>query len=309
MPAAPVSMTPATGKHYFWQWIPNQYLAVTGDVSQVHFAQPGQDTALVVVVADGLAAVPNELLQAAGILVAYACTPDRTWISGSWEIRPRQKPSNYVYTPTEVLRWETIQAAADEALRIAQKVRSEFDTLVLNGGVVDGGYYTPAVDSEGALSWTPSRSGMPEVSSANIKGPQGATGPQGEKGERGATGLQGAKGDTGPQGSQGLQGIQGAEGVQGAAGYAPVRGTDYWTDEDKQAIINAVLAAIGSSGGGTDNSLLFTVSTSGHLILTYASGTEEPDFALVDGHLILTYPDGTEEPDYEMQNGHLIYTY
>lgn len=56
----------------------------------------------------------------------------------------------------------------------------------------DGGYYQPSVDSAGNLSWTASKSGMPAVDSANIRGPQG---PKGDTG------------DTGPQGPQGPAGI------------------------------------------------------------------------------------------------------
>ena len=37
----------------------------------------------------------------------------------------------------------------------------------------DGGYYTPAVDSDGNLTWTASKTGMPDVAGANIKGPAG----------------------------------------------------------------------------------------------------------------------------------------
>ena len=55
----------------------------------------------------------------------------------------------------------------------------------------DGGYYQPSVDSAGNLSWTASKSGMPAVDSANIRGPQG---PKGDTG------------DTGPQGPQGPAG-------------------------------------------------------------------------------------------------------
>ena len=40
----------------------------------------------------------------------------------------------------------------------------------------DGGYYQPAVDGSGNLTWTASKAGMPAVSGANIKG---ATGPAG----------------------------------------------------------------------------------------------------------------------------------
>lgn len=50
------------------------------------------------------------------------------------------------------------------------------------GSGSDGGYYTPAVDAGGNLSWTPSKSGMPAVSGTNIKG---APGDPGETPERG----------------------------------------------------------------------------------------------------------------------------
>ena len=36
---------------------------------------------------------------------------------------------------------------------------------------------------------------------------------------------------------------QGPQGPQGPAGYTPVKGTDYWTEADKQEIINAVIAS------------------------------------------------------------------
>jgi hypothetical protein len=55
----------------------------------------------------------------------------------------------------------------------------------------DGGYYQPSVDGAGNLTWTASKSGMPAVDSANIRGPQG---PKGDTG------------DTGPQGPQGPAG-------------------------------------------------------------------------------------------------------
>lgn len=71
------------------------------------------------------------------------------------------------------------------------------------GSGEDGGYYQPSVDASGNLSWTASKSGMPAVQSANIKGPKGDTG------DTGATGPQGPKGDTGETGATGPQGPQG----------------------------------------------------------------------------------------------------
>lgn len=71
----------------------------------------------------------------------------------------------------------------------------------------DGGYYIPFV-ADGTLSWTATKSDMPPVDPADIRGPQG---------------IQGERGETGPQGETG---------PAGANGYSPVRGTDYWTAAD-----------------------------------------------------------------------------
>lgn len=93
-------------------------------------------------------------------------------------------------------------------------------------------------------------------------GPQGPAGPQGIRGEKGETGEQGPKGNpgatgpagpAGPEGPQGLtgetgpagpigpQGETGPQGPAGQDGKTPVRGTDYWTAEDQNAIINELL--------------------------------------------------------------------
>lgn len=79
------------------------------------------------------------------------------------------------------------------------------------------------------------------------QGPAGEVGPAGPAGEQGPAGIEGPVGPEGPQGPKGdtgEQGIQGPKGDQGPAGYTPVRGTDYWTEADQQAIIEAVLAQV-----------------------------------------------------------------
>ena len=65
-----------------------------------------------------------------------------------------------------------------------------------------GATFTPAVDSEGNLSWS-NDGGLENPETVNIMGPQGD------------------KGDD---------------------GYTPVKGEDYWTEEDQQSIVEAVLA-------------------------------------------------------------------
>ena len=65
----------------------------------------------------------------------------------------------------------------------------------VNGGALQGapgGYYLPAVDAEGNLSWTASESGMDPAPGANIRGPAGPAGPAGANGANGANGTDGA---------------------------------------------------------------------------------------------------------------------
>lgn len=64
--------------------------------------------------------------------------------------------------------------------------------------------------------------------------------------------AQGEKGDPGEPGSQGPagpQGEKGEKGEKGSDGKTPVKGTDYWTDADKQEIVDDVLDAIPDAGG------------------------------------------------------------
>ena len=77
------------------------------------------------------------------------------------------------------------------------------------------------------------------------KGDKGDTGAKGEQGEKGAAFvysdftadqlalLKGEKGDKGDTGAKGEQGIQG---IKGDSGHTPVRGTDYWTEDDKNEV-------------------------------------------------------------------------
>ena len=94
------------------------------------------------------------------------------------------------------------------------------------------------------------------------KGDQGIQGPKGDKGDPGAKGEDGApftyndftpeqlEALRGPQGEQGIQGPQGepgrdgVNGKDGVDGKTPVKGTDYYTEADKQEMVGLVLAAL-----------------------------------------------------------------
>lgn len=123
-------------------------------------------------------------------------------------------------------------------------------------------------------------------------GADGANGEKGEKGDTGSPGADGAKGDKGdtgatgpqgPKGDKGDKGDKGATGATGATGPKPVKGTDYFTEADKEEIVQQVIAALGTPVYGTvDENNHITLS--GHLVDgTYTLSFEDSDgFVVAD---------------------------
>ena len=202
------------GRDHFFQWDSNQKLIISDDsITEVHFSNRTTECALVVEVYEyngyRVADVPNILLQDNWPIRVYAfCDNSYTKVEKIYEVTKRSRPSDYVYTETEVKTWEVLEER-------------------INNAIKETGYYTPNVTAEGVLTWTPSREGMPEAPSSVVrgakgdkgdKGEDGAAGPAGPKGEpfrysdftpaqlaalKGADGAKGEKGDTGAQGPKG----------------------------------------------------------------------------------------------------------
>ena len=70
---------------------------------------------------------------------------------------------------------------------------------------------------------------------------------RGEKGDAGEKGLQGIQGEKGEKGDKGDTGNDGADGVDGKT---PVKGVDYFTQEDKTSFVTDVLNALPTWQGG-----------------------------------------------------------
>lgn len=62
-------------------------------------------------------------------------------------------------------------------------------------------------------------------------------------------------GATGEQGIQGTVGANGKDGVDGKDGYTPIKGTDYWTEEDKTEVQNYCNSYIDSQLGTINEQL------------------------------------------------------
>ena len=109
------------GKNKLYQWDLNQRLIVDVEAGvQVHFAsdRDDEDKALPVVAysEDELvyANIPNIMLQTPGIINVYIYPTDG--VTGytkqhfKFRVVEREKPTDYVYTETETLNYETLRA-------------------------------------------------------------------------------------------------------------------------------------------------------------------------------------------------------
>lgn len=93
------------GRSELWQWDTGRTLAVDADCSQVHFSNKVFGRSLDVDVIDGVAAIPDILLQTDKELTAWAFVGTAengyTKISKVFKVNKRNKPADYVFTPTD----------------------------------------------------------------------------------------------------------------------------------------------------------------------------------------------------------------
>lgn len=156
-------------------------------VAEAHFANPDGDAAYIVELKTEeeriFAPIPNILLQGSGHIHVFAtivtAAGKRTICDKIFNIRPRQKPSDYVYTETEVY---SIKTALEKALYDAKE-------------------------------------------SGEFTGPEGKQGPAGKPGE---------------DGKDGQDGKPGKDGVDGQDGYTPEKGIDYYTEEEKEELLEGL---------------------------------------------------------------------
>lgn len=221
----------SNGLSHLYQWDTGQKVKIPGDVPTVHFKW-GSDAVSFDAV-DGWVEIPPELTQKAGYILLWTYREDHTLDAARIPVERRPKPSDYVYTPTEVKTWEQL----DERIKALEDGGGVAGVTSVNGktGAVeltaeDVGAATPegvtsAVDAaaeklqpkgdyitqDGLQSATNAALAQAKASgefdgAPGAEGPQGPQGPQGPKGATGATGPQGERGPTGDTGPQGPAG-------------------------------------------------------------------------------------------------------
>lgn len=173
------------GRSHFYQWDTGRFVVVDSSCTVVHMRNSLATPAIPVEVheQDGLyvAEVPPEFLQDNKDITVYAYTgtPDCGYTEEheTFEVIPKSKPADYVFTPTELITMQELQ-------KIIQSVRDDADNGKFNG----------------------------------------APGKDGDKGDKGD------KGDPGTPGKD---------------GHTPVKGDDYFTEEDKKEFENYLESIVG----------------------------------------------------------------
>ena len=122
------------GRSELWQWDTGRKLTVDTECSQVHFSNNVFGRSIDMPVIDGVVEIPDFLLQTDKDLNVWAFvgTPENgyTKISKSFKVNRRNKPADYVFTPTD-------QTTLGELLERLEKIEETQDPDAIKNAVDD----------------------------------------------------------------------------------------------------------------------------------------------------------------------------
>lgn len=112
----------------WYQWDTGLTVTVAAKMTECHFANRKQGSAYVQAVINGVARVPDELLQVAAPIKAYGYISDgaggQTYIEQSFEVIARNIPADYTYTKTAQKTIRDAEVARDEAVQAAKDAKT-----------------------------------------------------------------------------------------------------------------------------------------------------------------------------------------
>ena len=110
------------GRKELYQWDSGRTATVDIECNIVHFANLKYGESLAVEVKEGEVAIPNQLLTSGAPIYCWEFVKDEsgayTKTEQAFDVIKRAKPSDYVYTETEVI---TIKTAVENALQEAKE--------------------------------------------------------------------------------------------------------------------------------------------------------------------------------------------
>lgn len=103
------------GRSCFYQWDIDRQISVSDPtITEVHFCNRTEACSLVVEVKDGIANVPNKVLQNGYPVRVFGYDGKATLHEATFEVKARTKPIDYIYTETEIKHYEDLEKRLDE---------------------------------------------------------------------------------------------------------------------------------------------------------------------------------------------------
>ena len=135
------------GRSELWQWDTGRTLVVDADCSQVHFSNKVFGRSIDVDLVDGVAIIPDILLQTDKDLNVWAFVGTAengyTKISKTFKVNRRNRPADYVFTPTDQTSLEEIKEKLDylESIQDPDAIKNAVDDYLKqnppSGGITE----------------------------------------------------------------------------------------------------------------------------------------------------------------------------
>ena len=228
----------ADGRGSLYQWDTGRQ--VECDAEQVHFSNHHYGTSIDVDVQNGKAMIPNQLLTSATPIKAWAWVKDSSGEYTKEEqifiVAKRNKPSDYVYTPTEIKTWQDLQNQIGDLNNLTTAHKDNLVNAINDAAGSGGGGASTAED----VSYT--NAALPNVANVKTALDELVSKSHSHANKDTLDKLSDSNGKLQYNGSD--------VGLKGDKGDTPIKGTDYWTEADKAEIVADTLAALPTWTGG-----------------------------------------------------------
>lgn len=252
------------GRDELWQWDTGRTLIVDTDCSQVHFSNKVFGRSIDVNVADGVAIIPDVLLQTDKDLNVWAFSGTAengyTKISKTFKVNRRNKPADYVFTPPD-------QTSLEEIKERVSYLESMQDPGAIKNAVED---YLEQNPVEAPVQSVNGQIGKVELTAKDV-------------GAISQDDLQDATNEVLAQAKasgefDGAAGQDGQDGAPGKDGYTPVYGVDYGTPEQISGIAQSAAEILQPEFNQLKNDLtdLQTAKMDSYAIKTAMDSIAEP---------------------------------
>ncbi len=211
----------SNGLDHLFQWDAGQKVKVPENVPTVHFKW-GND-AVPFDVVDGWVEIAPELTQKAGDILLWAYKEDHTMDAARIPVEKRPKPADYIYTPTEIKTWESLDKRIEAlekggGIACVSSVNGETGHVTITASGI--GAATPdEVETAVNSAWAEAQKALQPMFDA--KQPKGDYITQAGLQSATNAALAQAKASGDFDGAPGAPGTPGTPGAPGADGYSP----------------------------------------------------------------------------------------